>query len=104
MEHKIYLTLARYKDKAGLSRLINHYHAEYDGKRILTSDVASFDAARYLLNNNLAKEDDTLITYADGKPLMTGSIKWFAEHTVQENEKVGPRFAKWRPFPKDVHE
>jgi hypothetical protein len=34
----------------------------------------------------------------NGRPAMRGSIGWLADHTVTENEKVSPRFAKWRPF------
>jgi hypothetical protein len=98
MEHKVYLTLARYKDKNGVTRHINSYHAEYNGERILTSDVAEYDIARYLLNNNIAKPDDILLTYNNGQPSMRGSIKWYAEHTIEESDKVSPRTVKWKPF------
>jgi hypothetical protein len=100
MEHNIYLKSARYKDKNGMSHFHNHYTAEYNGKIIVTSDVAEHAAARYLMNNDLAKEDDMLVTYVEGKRSLTGSIKWFAEHTVQENEKISARTVKWRPFDK----
>jgi HNH endonuclease len=48
-----------------------------------------------------------LVTTRNGRPAMTGSIGWLAERTVEENEKVSPRWIKWRPFvvkPKDAAE
>jgi hypothetical protein len=102
MEHKIYMTSAKYKDKNGITRRANHYNAEYNGRIILTSDDAECASARYLLNNKLAEETDIILTYMNNKPSLTGSVKWLAEHTVEETAKVGPRFIKWRPFDKEV--
>jgi hypothetical protein len=98
MEHHVFLTSATYKDKNGMTRDPNHYNAEYNRQFILKSDVVEFDTARYLLNNNLAKDDDILITYVDGKRSLTATIKWFAEHTIEEGKRVSSRFIKWRPF------
>jgi hypothetical protein len=100
VNHIIYLTPAKYH-KAGslITKFANHYSVEYNETIILTSSTAEFDAARYLMSNDLAKESDTLTTYVNGKKSMIGNIKWFAEHTVEDSEKISAHFTKWEPLP-----
>jgi hypothetical protein len=44
-------------------------------------------------------EDSPMTVYRKGVPAMLiSSIHSAATRTVIENEKVGPRFAKWSPF------
>ena len=40
-----------------------------------------------------------LVTTRSGRPAFRGRIGWLASRTVEENDKVSPRWTKWRPFP-----
>ena len=35
---------------------------------------------------------------SEGVPVLSGSVGWFADRTVEENEKVSPRWVKHRPM------
>ena len=90
------------------------YYASYEGQRdpqgkpsrIGEWRVPECDAARWLRDNRGAHDSDILITHRPaedgstrgGLPCLRGSIGWFAERTVEENEKVSPRWAKHRPW------
>jgi hypothetical protein len=87
MEHRIEIAAVKLK-----------YAVTYRGEKIGEWRVPECDSARWLLANGKAARDDTLISCRNGRPAMTGSAGWFADQTVLENEKEGPRFVKWRPF------
>jgi hypothetical protein len=74
------------------------YAVDYQGERIGQWRDPSCDAARWLLANGKAERSDTLIMTRGGKPAMRGGVGWLADRTVTENDKVSPRWAKWRPF------
>jgi hypothetical protein len=74
------------------------YAATYRGERIGEFRVPECDAARWLLANGHAARDDTLTICRNGRPALSGSVGWFADSTVEENEKVSPRWRKFRPF------
>jgi hypothetical protein len=82
------------------------YYASYEGQRdpqgkpsrIGEWRVPECDAARWLRDNRGALDSDILITTRGGLPCLRGSIGWFAERTIEENEKVSPRWAKHRPW------
>lgn len=61
-------------------------------------ETAPCDLARKLLAEG-ADRSDRLQMLRDGKPVLTGGVGWFAERTIRENAKEGPRYVKWRPFP-----
>jgi hypothetical protein len=59
-------------------------------------------AARYLIDNGLASREDVLRAYRGDTPCLTGSVGWFADRRVTEDDKHGsgtPRFVRWRPNP-----
>jgi hypothetical protein len=58
--------------------------------------------ARALIEGGHAKRDDRLETMRHGKVCLTGPIGWFADHRVQENNTVSPRFVKWNAFSADA--
>lgn len=57
------------------------------------------DLARKLIAEGKADRSDRLVMLRDGKPALNGNVGWFADRTIRENAKEGPRYAKWRPFP-----
>ena len=87
MDHRIDITPAKLR-----------YAAVYQGEKIGEFRVPECDAARWLLAEGKAAPDDRLTTYRDGRPALSGSVGWLAAHTVEENEKVSPRWRKFRPF------
>jgi hypothetical protein len=87
MEHRIEIAAVKHK-----------YAASYQGERIGEFRVPECDAARWLLANGHAARDDTLTICRNGSPAMIGGVGWLADHTVEENEKVSPRWRKFRPF------
>jgi hypothetical protein len=97
VEHRIEITPAR---RWNGSAWAGHgsYYAEHEGQRIGEWRVPECDAARWLKANLGAADTDILITTRGGVPAMRGSIGWFAERTIEENEKVSPRWTKHRPW------
>jgi hypothetical protein len=73
------------------------YYASHEGKRIGEWRNPECDGARWLKAHGAA-DADILITTRDGVPCMRGSIGWFAARTVEENEKVSPRWVTYRPW------
>ena len=76
----------------------NRAFAFYRGEKIGEFRVPICDAARHLLDKGLADAADTIATYRDGTPCLTGNVGALAKLTVVENEKVGPRWGKWQPM------
>jgi hypothetical protein len=87
MNHRIEITLSARK-----------YAATYRGEHIGDFKSPETEAARWLLANGHAASDDTLTICRNGSPAMIGGVGWLADHTVEENEKVSPRWRKFRPF------
>ncbi len=97
MEHRIEIAWARrWNGAAWVGH--GHYYAEHQGKRIGEWRVPECDGARWLKANRGALDSDTLVTTRNGVPAMRGSIGWLAARSIEENEKVSPRWIKWRPF------
>ena len=88
MEHRIDITRVTH----------GAYGVDYQGERIGQWRVPSCDAARWLIAHGKAERLDTLIMARDGVPAMRGGVGWLADRTVTENDKVSPRWSKWRPF------
>jgi hypothetical protein len=97
VEHRIEITPARRWNGSAWGGH-GSYYAEHEGQRIGEWRVPECDAARWLKANLGAADADILITTRNGVPCMRGSIGWFAERTIEENEKVSPRWAKHRPW------
>jgi len=74
------------------------YSTSYLGELIGEWRVPSCDAARWLLANGKANREDKLTICREGRPALSGSVGWLAGHTVEENDKVSPRWIKYRPF------
>jgi hypothetical protein len=74
------------------------YFASYLGERIAKFRVPESESARWLIASGYAAPDDKLVMCWNGRRALTDSVGWLADRTVQENEKVGPRWAKFQPF------
>ena len=72
--------------------MIHRFEAE-DGHASLC------DLSRKLLQEGKANRGDRIELLRLGRTALSGSIGWFADHTVSENARGGPRFVKWEPFP-----
>jgi hypothetical protein len=71
-----------------------------DGDLLLkASKNPEFEACRALVAKGLAGK---LTTYRDGRPAMTLDIEKAAKVTVRETKALGPRFARYLPFPADT--
>jgi hypothetical protein len=106
MEHRIEIAWAR---RWNCSSWVGHgsYNADYQGERIGEWRVVECDAARWLKANAGGVDSDTLVTMRNGVPAMRGSIGWLAARTIEETDRISPRWIKWRPFvlnPKDAAE
>src|SRR5271170_2065413 len=84
MNHRIEITLSARK-----------YATTYHGEHIGDFKSPETEAARYLLAHGLAVRDDALTICRNGRPAMIGGVDWLA---VEENEKVSPRWRRFRPF------
>jgi hypothetical protein len=58
---------------------------------------SEFSYARTLLAEGRATREDVLVFMRDGKPAISSTVGWWADHTVIENSDTGPIFAKYRP-------
>ena len=77
------------------------YRALYNQQEIGVSRVPECDAARWLLDQKLANRDDVLVVYRGSTPCLRGSLGWFADHTIRENDVYNngtPSLVKWKPF------
>lgn len=79
------------------------YRVFSEGEEIGSWRVPECSAARWLLEHDRATRSDTLRTrrLIDGKetPSMRGSVGWFADRTVIEDDNGPPRWGKYTPFP-----
>jgi hypothetical protein len=73
--------------------------AQVTEHRFEFSEGAPCSLARKLIAEGKADRSDRLMMLRDGKPALSGNVGWFADRTLIENAKVGPLYAKWRPFP-----
>jgi hypothetical protein len=86
------------------------YLVSFQGEVIGTFRTPVCEAGRYLLEHRLATRADKLVMcraenvpstgeQSEGVPVLSGSVGWFADRSMEENEKVSPRWAKHRPMP-----
>jgi hypothetical protein len=100
MEHRIEIVSAR--RQSGNRRIgQGSYFANYKGEPIGEFRVPECDAARWLLANGHALPDDRLVMCRNGVPALYGRVGWLADHTVEENDRISPRSARYRAFPSD---
>jgi hypothetical protein len=97
VEHRIDLRDAR--RRVGPS-VVGHgkVFVSYRGEVIGEFRCPLCQASRWLLDFG-ASHDDTITAYRDGVACMTGNVGKLAGLTVIENEKIGPVWARWQPFP-----
>ena len=74
------------------------YRVWFEGEEIGIWRDPEHSAARWLVDQGRAKREDTLRVVHDDVPASRGSIAWFADHRVQDDDK-GLRVVKWRPNP-----
>lgn len=96
-EHRIEIESAR--RFSGPNRVgTGNVFVSYNGERIGEMRVPSCEASRWLLANGIADRSDTLVMCRNGEPSMAGLVGWFADRTVRETEKSGPRWARYEAF------
>ena len=70
------------------------------GARNRSLEGPECSAARWLFDNGLASREDALQTYRGAQRCMSGSVGWFADRRVKQDDRDGtPRFARWHPHP-----
>ena len=74
------------------------YATTYDGEHLGDFKQPETEAARWLKANRGAANSDRLVIRRGDSPAMSGGVGWLADRTVEENEKVSPRWRKFRPF------
>jgi hypothetical protein len=84
--HIIHLTPAKH-GKASM-----YYFGAYLGD----SKQPIYDAARLLVKNGLAKEDDEITTLRDDTVCLRSSVSVAAGRKVVENERLGPTTRRYR--------
>jgi hypothetical protein len=67
---------------------------------ILSAREPNCAAARALRVLGASNHDHIAFSHAEqpDRVTMRGSVGWFADHTVIENERQGPRWAPYKPF------
>jgi hypothetical protein len=111
MIHVIVVKDARRRGRDGMVGLDRSF-VFYAGVSLGEMRTPCCSTARWLLERSLASRDDLIAMVRDRdasdqiSPVcdhpylcMAGSVGWFADHTVIENEKVGPVWGRWKPFP-----
>jgi hypothetical protein len=96
-EHWIEIVSARHLSGSkwvGQGRCLATWRGEFLGE----FRIPECDAARWLIENGHAAPGDTLVLCWNGRPTLVGSVGWFADRTVLENENAGPRWARFKPF------
>jgi hypothetical protein len=79
------------------------YRVYFEREEIGSWRYPEHSAARWLIEHGKAERTDLLRTrrLIDGAeiPSMRGSVGWFADTTVIEDDNGPPRWAKYTPFP-----
>jgi hypothetical protein len=102
MDRKIQLELVRPKPSAPDTNTETRYRVLFEGEAIGVWRDPECSAARWLIDYGRATRDDTLRTYRGDTPCLVGSVGWFADHRVRENDTNNsgtPHFVKWQPNP-----
>ena len=81
----------------------NRYRVLFMGREIGVWRDPECSAARFLVAHGLAARRDTLRTFLGNAPSMIGSVDWFANHAVRENDRQPLRFIAWKPFPASLY-
>jgi hypothetical protein len=55
--------------------------------------------ARRLLAEGKAAREDRLVLTRDGKPAISATVGWWADHVVREDPNRGLWVERWKPFP-----
>ena len=58
--------------------------------------------ARRLLASGDATRSDKLIGLRGGKPAISASVGWWADHTVRETAIEGSKFVRYKAFPAET--
>jgi hypothetical protein len=84
-------------------RVHGQFEARLDGKLICISRQPLLDSARVLTAEGVDPAT-TIRMRHDGAThdAMRATVGPAAKLTVEENERVGPRFARWKPFPRSA--
>jgi hypothetical protein len=71
----------------------------FEGEEIGIWRDPGHSAARWLVDRGKAKREDALRIVHNGAPALRGSVAWFADHQVRDDDKTGLRVVKWMPSP-----
>lgn len=99
MDVRIELEKVRPEASGPKSNSETRYRVRFEGREIGIWRDPEHSAARWLVDQGLAKREDRLRVVHDGVPASRGSMAWFADHRIEENDRQGLRVVKWRPNP-----
>jgi hypothetical protein len=81
-------------------RLHGKFVTSLEGRQLCISRQPLLDGARILLTEGVDPETPLVTRHAgDDYDAMISTVGEAAKWTVREDEKVGPKFDRWRPFP-----
>ena len=86
------------RPEIGMPWKVQKYRVIFEEEELGVWKDPECSAARRLLERGLAERDDRLRTYRGEKLCLSGSVGWYADRQVRENDQ-GMFFVKWKPFP-----
>jgi hypothetical protein len=97
------LILRPHRSPETAKRVHGQFEARLDGRLLCISRQPLLDSARVLTAEGV--DPATTIRMRHGgatHDAMRATVGVAAKLTVEENERVGPRFARWKPFPRSA--
>ena len=83
------------------ARLHGKFVVTLDGRQLCISSQPLLDGARVLINEGVDPATPIATRHAGADfDAMTSTVGAAAKWTVEEGERVGPRFACWKAFPR----
>jgi hypothetical protein len=99
----ITLIVRPYRSPRTGNRVYGQFEARLDGKLICISRQPLLDGARVLDTEGIHPATPIATRHeGTGYDALRSTVGVAAKLTVEENERVGPRFGRWRPFPRSA--
>jgi hypothetical protein len=99
MIHRIHIEPTTIRGERG-----QYYRVHYDSTAVLIDETwnVELEACRALLSRGIVGRLEVWRFDKDHPDMLIPDIARAVEWTVEENEKRGPRFVRWKPRPEDV--
>jgi len=99
----ITLIVRRYRSPKSGKRVHGQFEARLDGRLICISRQPLLDGARVLAAEGIDPATPIAMRHEGAAfDALRSTLGVAAKLTAEENEKVGPRFARWKPFPRSA--